>query len=76
MQIAELATRPNDYLKQCRTAAGLSQEELAYRADMTQAGISQIETGKVQPGVSRWLELVALCNPDATISQQRNPDGI
>lgn len=39
-------------LRQCRHEAGLSQEELAARADLSARHISFLETGKRQPSLT------------------------
>ncbi len=40
-----------------RTNSGTSQRALAQRSGLTQAHISQIETGRVEPGLSSFIEL-------------------
>lgn len=44
-----------------RKAAGLTQAELAERAGTTQATVSRIEQGKMQPTIDIWSSLVEAC---------------
>lgn len=44
-----------------RKAAGMTQAELAERAGTTQATVSRIEQGKMQPTVDIWTNLVRAC---------------
>lgn len=46
-------------LKSVRTKAGLSQRELARRADMTNGALSNIEQGKVSPTVSSLEKILS-----------------
>lgn len=41
-----------DALRQCRREVGLSQEELAARADLSARHVSFLETGKRQPSLT------------------------
>jgi transcriptional regulator with XRE-family HTH domain len=45
-------------VRRWRTLRGLSQEELAERADLVQHHVSRIETGDAEPGI---LVLLRLC---------------
>lgn len=44
-------------LRECRREAGLSQEELAARADLSARHISFLETGKRQPSLAALISL-------------------
>lgn len=44
-------------LKEIRAEKGISQEELAYRADMTLSQIARIETVKINPTVSTIFKI-------------------
>jgi transcriptional regulator with XRE-family HTH domain len=44
-------------LKDLRTAAGLTQEQLAGMAGMTKDGVAQLEQGRCEPG---WATVLAL----------------
>jgi transcriptional regulator with XRE-family HTH domain len=44
-------------LKDCRTAAGLSQEELAFAAALDRVFISSLESGRKEPGLGTLLKL-------------------
>jgi transcriptional regulator with XRE-family HTH domain len=49
-----------DLLRDARQAAGLSQRQLARRAGIRQAAVSQVESGRVDPSLSRLQGLVSL----------------
>lgn len=44
-------------LKDRRAKAGLSQRALSDRSGLTQAHISQIETGKLEPGLASFIDM-------------------
>jgi transcriptional regulator with XRE-family HTH domain len=46
-------------LRQARTAAGLSQRELARRAATSQSVVSRIESGRTDPSTGTLVELLA-----------------
>jgi transcriptional regulator with XRE-family HTH domain len=48
-------------LRDARQAAGLTQAELARRAGTSQAAISDIERGRVQPSAPRLNRLLNMC---------------
>jgi transcriptional regulator with XRE-family HTH domain len=44
-------------VRKAREAAGLSQRALSERAGLTQSHISQIESGKMEPGLASFIDL-------------------
>lgn len=54
-------------LKAARTAAGLSQAELARRTDLPQPHISKIEAGKSQPSWETACKLIEACGRQVVI---------
>jgi transcriptional regulator with XRE-family HTH domain len=61
-------TRPKkpagELLREVRTAYGISQGQLAIRANTTQSAISRIESGKVSPSFETLRELMRLLSAD------------
>jgi molybdate-binding protein/transcriptional regulator with XRE-family HTH domain len=49
--------RPTNRVRQCRTAHGWSQQELASRAGLSRTGVSAIESGRLVPSVAAALAL-------------------
>ena len=47
-----------DRLRELRTAAGLTQGELAEKAGLTRVGVAQLEIGRRKPA---WETVLALC---------------
>src|SRR5271156_2952987 len=45
-------------LRELREKAGLTQQQLAERANLTRAGVAQLETGRREPA---WRTVVVLC---------------
>lgn len=43
--------------REVREASGLSQRTLSERAGLTQSHISQIESGKMEPGLSSFIDM-------------------
>jgi hypothetical protein len=62
-------------LRRARTAAGLTQAELARRAGVTQSVVSAYESGRRQPGLPTLLSLVAATGHDLDLRLRRRPDG-
>ncbi|MDX1620327.1 MAG: helix-turn-helix transcriptional regulator [Nitriliruptorales bacterium] len=54
------ASEPGELVRRCRTAAGLTQHELAIRAGTTKTAISRLEGGHVSP-TFETLERLLLC---------------
>ncbi|HLR32107.1 MAG TPA: helix-turn-helix transcriptional regulator [Fodinibius sp.] len=50
---------PSSILKEARTKAGLTQRELAKRADKAQSVIARIESGKTDPSTGTLNQLLA-----------------
>lgn len=71
MELADLATTTEaaQYLRRMRKAAGLTQEELALQVGdgLSQGYVSRIENGHIQPHASRYLQMVAICDPTARL---------
>lgn len=44
-------------IRQAREAAGISQRALRDRSGLTQSHISQIESGKLEPGLSTFIDM-------------------
>ena len=62
-------------LKNARKSVGLSQEELAFRANLTREYISQIENGKKHPSLEILFILQGVLNvSDFTIYSINNSD--
>jgi transcriptional regulator with XRE-family HTH domain len=55
---------PGEFLRRERAAYGISQGELATRANTTQSAISRIEAGKVSPSFDTLRELLRLLGTD------------
>lgn len=58
---------PGAFLREVRVASGISQGELAARANTTQSAISRIESGKVSPSVDTLRELLRLLGADLVL---------
>lgn len=43
--------------REIREASGVSQRALSERAGLTQSHISQIESGKIEPGLSSFVDM-------------------
>jgi transcriptional regulator with XRE-family HTH domain len=67
----EIAKKPKrqagDLLREARVTYGISQGELATRANTTQSAISRIEAGKVSPSFETVRELLRLLGQDLII---------
>jgi transcriptional regulator with XRE-family HTH domain len=50
-----------DLVREARRRAGLTQVELAAKAETTQSAIARLESGRVDPGFSQVLRLLELC---------------
>lgn len=50
------------YLQACRKQAGISQEELAEKCDMSTRQICNIETGRCEPKLTTISRLCTICN--------------
>jgi transcriptional regulator with XRE-family HTH domain len=76
----EVVTRPKkpagELLKEVRTAYGISQKELATRANTTQSAISRIESGKVSPSFETLRELLRLLSADLLLDVSARDSGI
>lgn len=50
-----------DLVREARRRAGLSQAELAAKADTTQSAIARLESGRVDPSFGLVLKLLGAC---------------
>jgi transcriptional regulator with XRE-family HTH domain len=57
----------NDFIREARRRAALSQRELAERAGTTQSAIARLETGRSTPTFDTVLRLVRLCGFDLDV---------
>lgn len=62
-----MAGMGNDFVREARKRAGLTQRELAERAGTTQSAIARIETGRSTPSYDAVLRLVRLCGLDLDV---------
>jgi transcriptional regulator with XRE-family HTH domain len=80
MGALEIVTRPKkpagELLREVRTAYGISQSELAIRANTTQSAISRIEAGKVSPSFDTLRELLRMLGADLLIDVQARDSGV
>jgi transcriptional regulator with XRE-family HTH domain len=76
----EIAKKPKrqagDLLREARITYGISQGELATRANTTQSAISRIEAGKVSPSFETVRELLRLLGSDLVIDARMRDTGI
>lgn len=56
-----------DLLRGARLRAGLTQRELATRAETSQAAVARWESGAVRPSLERLRELVRACGLELTV---------
>jgi transcriptional regulator with XRE-family HTH domain len=75
-----IATKPKkpagELLREVRTAYGISQGELATRANTTQSAISRIESGKVSPSFETLRELLRLLSADLRLDATARDEGV
>lgn len=73
-------TRPKkpagELLREVRTAYGISQGQLAIRANTTQSAISRIESGKVSPSFETLRELMRLLSADLLLDVGARDTGV
>ncbi len=67
---------PGQLLREVRSAYGVSQGELATRANTTQSAISRIESGKVSPAFETMRELLRLLGFDLVLGAEARDAGI
>jgi transcriptional regulator with XRE-family HTH domain len=67
---------PGELLREVRTGYGISQGELATRANTTQSAISRIEAGRVSPSFETLRELLRLLNADLVLDAPARDSGI
>jgi transcriptional regulator with XRE-family HTH domain len=67
---------PGEFLRRIRIAYGISQAELAIRANTTQSAISRIESGKVSPSFDTLRELLRLLSADLTLEASARDVGV
>lgn len=65
--LAGMAGMGNDFVREARKRAALTQRELAERAGTTQSAIARIETGRSTPSYDAVLRLVRLCGFDLDV---------
>jgi transcriptional regulator with XRE-family HTH domain len=74
------ATKPKqsagDLLREVRTAYGISQGDLAIRANTTQSAISRIESGKVSPSFDTLRELMRMLSADLVFDVSARDTGV
>jgi transcriptional regulator with XRE-family HTH domain len=63
-------------LREVRTAYGISQSDLAIRANTTQSAISRIESGRVSPSFDTVRELLRLLNADLILDASARDTGV
>jgi transcriptional regulator with XRE-family HTH domain len=56
-----------DLLREARLRAGLTQAQLASRANTSQSAIARWESGAVQPSLERLRELIRACGLELTL---------
>ena len=80
MGAREIVTQPKkpagELLREARNAYGISQGELAIRANTTQSAISRIESNKVSPSFDTLRELLRLLNADLLLDVSVRDAGI
>ena len=57
-----------DLIREARKRAGLTQAELADRAETTQSGIARWESGRTSPSLDDVRRLVRLCGLDLEVA--------
>ena len=57
----------NDFVREARKRARMTQRELAEKAGTTQSAIARLESGKTAPTFDNVLRLVRLCGMDLDI---------
>ncbi len=67
---------PGEFLREVRTAYGISQDELATRANTTQSAISRIESGKVSPSFETLRELLRMLSANLTLGASARDTGV
>lgn len=74
------ATKPKkssgELLREVRTAYGISQADLAVRANTTQSAISRIEAGKVSPSFDTLRELMRMLSADLVVDVEARDTGV
>ncbi|MEI2387386.1 helix-turn-helix transcriptional regulator [Breoghania sp. JC706] len=59
-----------------RTAAGVSQRALAERSGLTQSHISQIETGRMEPGLSSFIDMTRALDLELVLVPKKLVPGV
>jgi transcriptional regulator with XRE-family HTH domain len=67
---------PGEFLREVRAAYGISQGELATRANTTQSAISRIESGKVSPSFETLRELLRMLSANLVLAVQPRDTGV
>ncbi|HEU5143298.1 MAG TPA: helix-turn-helix domain-containing protein [Solirubrobacterales bacterium] len=67
---------PGTLLREARERHGVSQKQLAMRANTTQSAISRIERDRISPSVETLRELLYLLGEDLTLGAERRDFGI
>ena len=57
----------NQFVREARRRAGLSQADLASRVGTTQSAVARLETGRSAPSLERITELVRACGFDLEV---------
>jgi transcriptional regulator with XRE-family HTH domain len=69
-----MGTMGNDFVREARKRAGLTQRELAEKAGTTQSAIARLESGRTRPAFDDVLRLVRLCGMDLDIMLSERDD--
>jgi len=64
----------NDFVREARKRAGLTQRQLADKAGTTQSAIARLESGRTRPAFDDVLRLVRLCGMDLDIMMSERDD--
>jgi transcriptional regulator with XRE-family HTH domain len=67
---------PGELLREVRSAYGITQGDLAARANTTQSAISRIEAGKVSPSFETLRELLRLLGADLVLDASTRDSGV
>ncbi len=60
---------PGLYLRRVRNRVKMTQEQLADLMPETvdQPTINRYESGRMEPGIARYVQMVSICDPDARL---------
>lgn len=66
---------PGELLRECRRRVGVTQAELAQRADTTQSAIARLEGGRRSPTVRQLTKLLDLLGLDLVLEARERTRG-